>query len=321
MKKIIITGFILAASMLLIPFFFNKKEQTAAPAGSVPVQASAQVRDVAAGEDTPESFRIKTGDGIITLTAEDYITGVVAAEMPVSYGKEALKAQAVAAYSFALYKKEHRSGEYDLTDSYKTDQSYLSDAALKEKLGDSFKEVAIPVRAAVREVAGEYLSFNGKPALALYHSVSPGKTNPCADVFGSKLSYLVSVNSKSDMLSPDYKSTVTLSESELKEKLPLTGGSAAGGSFSGIKKGKSGVVKQIKVAGESVSGVKLAGLLGLPSPNFTVKYSSGEYTFSCTGHGHGVGLSQYGAGRMAADGATYREILAHYYPGTEMEKN
>ncbi|MBO7519245.1 MAG: stage II sporulation protein D [Clostridia bacterium] len=320
MKKIMLTAFILALSMLIIPFFVSKSEEKEEYGGAAVKSAAAKAESVPARETAGESFRIKTKDKTVTLSADEYITGVVAAEMPLSYGEEALKAQSVAAYSFALYRKGHKTGgDFDLTDSYKTDQSYLDEAALKEKWGSSFESNMATLKRIVEAVSGEYLSFGGEPALALYHSLSPGKTNPCADVFGSDLKYLVSVNSKSDTLSPDYKSVVTLSDGEVEKK--LSSPADKGGALKISKTGKSGCVKSVKYGKSSFTGVKLAGLLGLASPNFTLKHSSGKYTFTCLGRGHGAGLSQYGAGQMASAGSNYKEILAHYYPGTVLEKN
>ena len=323
MKKIVITGFIVTLCMLLIPLSAGKGKKTNETRAVAAVKTD--VKEETVSEETGEetggtvTFRIKTKDKIITLSAYNYIIGVVAAEMPPSYGAEALKAQSVAAYSFALYKKERASGAFDLTDSYKTDQSYLSEAALKEKWGDAYQKSIENVKAAVSAVEGEYLSFEGKPALTLYHALSPGKTNSCLDVFGSDISYLKGVNSKSDALSPDSKTVFKFSEEELDKKLSSLGKAKGKDAFSDLSAAGNGFVKEIKFGGKSVSGVTLAGLLGLCSPNFTVEYSSGEYVFTCAGRGHGVGMSQYGANQMALSGSGYREILAHFYPGTTLK--
>lgn len=325
MKKIVITGFIIALLMLVIPLIFTKEKEnaalpTAAKADKTAVSKNTPQKSEA--ENRAEIFRIKTGDKVENLPTDEYLFGVLAAEISPSSEPEALKAQCVAAYSFALYRKQSRqNADYDLTDSYKTDQSYLSESALKEKWGDAYGENARKIKAAVAAVSGQYLSYGGAPALALYHSLSSGKTNACADVFGSDLPYLKSVDSKSDLLSPDYKSVFSLSEDELNSKLAEIAAASGGNLFSEPQTAESGVVKEIKFAGVSVSGTKLSGLLGLSSPNFTVEYASGAYTFTCLGRGHGVGMSQYGAQQAALAGADYREILGRYYPGTELKEN
>lgn len=323
MKKIIVTGFIVAFLMLVIPMSLAKKPTETAKPTAARVSVKAETKDENAVSESAygETFRIKTEDKIIELTAEEYITGVVAAEMPASFEAEALKAQSVAAYSFALYRKDKRKGEeYDLTDSFKTDQSYLSNGSLKEKWGEAYDENIKKIKEAVRSVSGQYLSYDGAVALALYHSVSAGRTNACADIFGSEVPYLVSVDSKTDILSPDYKSVFSFSYDELNGKLKSIANASGADRLSDSKTDENGLVKEIKFSGVAVSGIKLSGLLGLSSPNFSVEYSDGAYTFYCLGHGHGVGMSQYGANQLALTGSTYKEILKHYYPGTEIKK-
>ena len=222
MKKIILAGFIVALCLLIIPLSSIKSEEKA-------VQTVAK-NPVSENNTSPEAesntkigditFKIKTESGICELTAEEYIKGVLAAEMPVDFNIEALKAQSVAAFTFALYRKnENRYDGYDLTDSYKTDQSYISEEKQKEKWGESYKEKLAKITEAVDKTVGMYLSFEGKPALTLYHALSSGITNSCADVFGKDVAYLVSVDSEGDKLCPDYKSVFSFSADELKHKL------------------------------------------------------------------------------------------------------
>ena len=325
MKKAVITSFIVALCLLIIPLISVKKEIPGENSNTVAVSARAEKADKSGVSPTYAEtvFRIKTDSEIKNITATEYITGVVAAEMPSTYHTEALKAQCVAAYTFALYRQSARAGEeYDLTDSFKTDQSFLDEAKIKEKWGEAYDEKIKTVREAVNATAGEYLSSGGAPALTLYHALSPGITNSCADVFGGDLPYLVPVESEGDKLSPDYKSVFSFSAGELTEKLSSLGKHTSNDEnlLSEINTAKSGYVISLKYGGEKVSGSKIAGLLALPSGTFTVDFSGGAYTFTCLGRGHGVGLSQYGANRMAESGSSYKEILFHYYPGTKLEK-
>ena len=318
MKKFIVAGFIVAVCLLVIPLLSAKNKKSSA------VRVAATVKEVK--ENLPEvkgdSFRIKVGDKVETLSAQEYLIGVVSAEMPASFEDEALKAQTVAAYSFALYRKQrNKDKDFDLTDSYKTDQSYLTPDALKEKWGEAYGEKTKKIKAAVLAVEGEYLSYEGEPALALYHAVSSGVTNACKDVFGSDLPYLVPADSQSDTLSPDYSATFVFSDSELNEKLASLKKQTGTNLLTSLTADKNGLVREALFAGETVSGSKISGLLGLPSPNFVFEYKDGPYTFTSKGRGHGVGLSQYGANQMALTGSNYREILAHYYKGAKLQKN
>lgn len=327
MKKVAITGLIIALGLLIIPLFNIKIEKKTVKTLASAKEKVADETDNSEKSDIPDDtgtvFLIKTSDKIESVPAAEYVAGVVAAEMPASFNIEALKAQCVAAYTFALYRKnEGRYKEYDLTDSYKTDQSYINDALRREKWGEAYEQNSAKISEAVKSVLGEYLSFDDKPALTLYHALSAGVTNSCADVFGSQVQYLVSVDSAGDLLSPDYKSVFSFSEDDLVNKLsalykPQNGGQNL---FSDIKTAKSGLVLSLIYGEKTTSGGEIAKLLDLPSAAFDIEYSASSYTFTCVGRGHGVGMSQYGAQSQAAGGADYKEILFHYYPGTRLMK-
>ena len=322
MKSTVITSIIVALCLLIIPFSGLGSGQTAKETSAAAPYAPyfSDNGGVSTDEAGDVYFRIKTDEGITEMPADDYIFGVVAAEMSPLSPKEALKAQCVAAYSFALYRKSARqSEEYDLTDSYKTDQSYLSDEKLRERWGENYDSYAGNIRTALGEVGGEYLSCGGAPALALYHALSSGKTNACEQVFGSGKPYLVSVESECDKLSPDYKSVFSFSADELKAKLSSVCGTAGEGNiFSDVKTSDSGLVLSLNCGENTVSGGTVAALLELPSATFSIEYAENAYTFTCLGRGHGVGMSQYGAEYLAKGGSTYREILSHYYKGAEL---
>ena len=322
MKKTVLTGFIISLCMLIIPLVNIKGETKDNNSKTVLTAAKVEKKNTAEVKKENKVFRVKTDSGIEEIPVLDYVTGVVAAEMPVSFGIEALKAQCVAAYTFALYRSEqNKDKDFDLTNSHKTDQSYLSAEKLKEKWGEDYATKTEIIQTAVNDTHGEYLSYDGKVALTLYHALSGGVTNNCSDVFGGELPYLSSVDSEADKLSPDYISVFSFSADELKLKLSsLNTVSTSDNIFSDIVTSKSGLVKEINAGDQKVSGTKICELLELPSPVFKVEYSSGAYNFTCYGKGHGVGMSQYGAGQLAKTGSTYKEILAHYYPGTKLQK-
>lgn len=323
MRKIVITGFIVALCLLIIPLIGIKGEKKAVKTSAVSEKAEKEAPEAETYTENayPDTvFRIKTDGGINEITATEYVTGVVAAEMPADFSVEALKAQCVAAYTFALYRKgEGRYDGYDLTDSYKTDQSYIDEEKRKEKWGEAYEEKQAKINAAVAAVNGEYLLFDGKPALTLYHALSGGVTNSCEDVFGAKIPYLVSVDSEGDRLSPDYKSVFSFSEDDLMTRLlPVSAATGGKNLFSEVKTAKSGLVLSLDYAGTKSTGGKIAELLGLPSAAFTVEQVDSGYMITCVGRGHGVGMSQYSAELMAKQGADYKEILYHFYPGTKL---
>ncbi len=258
------------------------------------------------------------------IAFSDYILGVVAAEMPASYSDEALKAQAVAAYTYALYQKNTNADkEYDITDSSATNQRYITLSEAREKWGKNADLYEKKIKNALASVEGEYISYGGKPILALYHAISAGKTESCKSVFGQDLPYLIVRDSIGDLLNSDYTSKVSLSEQEftakIKEKVETSGD--ASGWISEVKHRPNGYVEDVTICGKTLTGAEIRNIFSLRSANFDVSCSNGEFTFTVRGYGHGVGLSQSGAQYMAQQGGTYKEILLWYYPNCEIVKN
>ncbi len=325
MKIVLFNMVIIFFSLLFIPMCTIKKSDEKAVVHMEEKIQEAAVEVSTEKEGFDDIFRIllKESDEIVEVKADDYITGVVSAEMPALYHKEALKAQAVAAYTYACRKREAaKDGKYDLTDDPDTDQCYIDTEKAKKKWGDKYDEYSKTVRSAVEEVGGEYLEYDGVPALTVYHAISSGTTESCKNVWGTAIPYLVPTESNADKLSPDYLSTVTLSSKELGEKLNELCDTSGDDSkwFSDAKTTKSGRVTSIKVCGTELTGSAVASTLSLRSANFTVKYSDSSFTFEVKGYGHGVGMSQFGADYMAKQGKNYKEILLHYYNGCTLKK-
>ena len=254
----------------------------------------------------------------------EYLFGTVASEMGADCPAEALKAQAVACYTYALYRKNENSDkDYDLTDSPDTDQKYQSRAALMQKWGDNAEKYAAAVDSAVSQTLGYVITdADGAPILAAYHAVSSGRTESAQVVWGQDYDYLQPVESIGDLLSPDYLSVRKFTEAELAEKLSekvaLTGDASAwigGGDYS-----DSGTVISYTFGGTKIDGSYIRDALGLRSAAFDVSYKDGEFVFNVKGWGHGVGMSQYGARYLASTGSTFVEILSHYYTGCKMKK-
>lgn len=319
MKKILFSGLIILAVMLLMPLAVLER----------PEQVSAWTGGYAEIPDAPlaasDSFRIlDTTSGEVTeMPAEEYIFGVVAAEMPALYDTEALKAQAVAAYTFACYRRAENTGKsYDLTTDHTTDQSFTTEEAVREKWGDGADEYCEKIKKAIEETKGCMITFDGKPILAVYHAISSGMTEACEDIWGGKLEYLTPVSSLCDKLSPDYISTVSVTADEFKkalsEECELSGSESD--YFGKEERTESGSVKTVEICGTEINGSRIRSLFSLRSSNFEVEYSGGNFVFTVYGYGHGVGMSQYGADYMAKQGSDYKEILTHYYSGCKVEK-
>lgn len=320
MKKILCSGLIILSAMFIFPLLGATTEQK--PAVSAATKFFTSKTDKQEKGDTFRICDMQT-DTVSVLTADEYIFGVVAAEMPALYEPEALKAQAVAAYTLACRRRaDNKDKSYDLTTDYAVDQSYISKADAEKRWGDKAEEYSKKIKDAVADVKNLIVTYEGEPITAVYHAISSGKTEDSRDIWGGSLSYLKPVASPGDKLSPDYISEVKVSAEELQKKLgdecKLSGEPAA--YFGEPKRTDSGSVLTVPVCGTDINGAKIRSIFDLRSLNFSVKYADGSFTFTVRGYGHGVGMSQYGANYMAKQGSDFKEILTYYYTDCKVER-
>ena len=278
--------------------------------------------DVSRGAEPPETVRLLAGGEVRTLPLEDYLCGVLAAEMPASFPPEALKAQAVAARTYAVSAgRSHKHGEADVCADFDCCQAWLSEDALRERWGGDYGQNAQKIAAAVEATAGQILLYEGEPVFAAFHSSSAGATEDCGEVWNPR-PYLISVPSPETAADvPGYVSTVSCWPTDFRDTLLSARPEAdfsgpLGGWIGELRRDASGRVSEAVLGGISFDGTELRQLFSLRSTAFELRYEDGLFVFTVTGFGHGVGMSQYGAAVMARDGADYTEILSHYYPGT-----
>ncbi len=251
-----------------------------------------------------------------SVAVKDYIFGVVASEMPALYETEALKAQAVAAYTYALYKKHMNSAlDYDLTNDPSLDQGFITRQAAREKWGENFAQYEQKIDSAVDDVSGIYISYNSSPILSAYHAISGGKTESSEDIWGKALPYLVPVDSIGDLMAKDYITSARFTADELKGalggKCNISGDPS--GWFGELSRSASGSIVSAMVCGTQISGADIRDCLSLRSSNFDILFADGCFEFTVKGYGHGIGMSQNGANYMAQQGSNYEEILLWYY--------
>ncbi|WMJ22443.1 stage II sporulation protein D [Paludicola sp. MB14-C6] len=273
----------------------------------------------------------KTGE-VMKLDPANYIKGVVAAEMPIAYHAEALKAQAVAAHTYALRQIDAElknpspelKGAYLSTD-FEKGQAYISVEELKEKWGKNYEINYKKLSDAVDSVINEILVYEDKPILAAFHSISGGITESAKTVWGKDVSYLVPVKSEGDELSPNYETKTTLTASEVEHAFTqkykdIKFDKDKTKWFQILKRSDSKTITEIQVGSEKMNGKDVREVLNLKSSNFEVAFANESFTFTTNGYGHGVGMSQYGADYLARQGKTYHEILLHYYSGVTVKE-
>lgn len=324
MKKTVLMLIFLPLLLLLIPL--PALELT--PQQSLPTSGKHTYEDdrnVPVSQAATDKFLVynhKTNE-INELSAENYIFCVLAAEMPASYEIEALKAQAVAAYTFACRRKQTSSNKnYDISTDYTVDQAYISEAEARENWGEKADEYTEKLKKAVAETLGYIITYQGNTALSVYHSVSAGKTEKAVNVWGSEIPYLIAVNSSADCLADNYISSLEFSSQDFSEKLKDLC-TFSGGPETWVGKNvctESGYVKEISICQTQLSGADVRSALKLASSAFDITFKDDVFTVTCRGYGHGVGMSQHGANIMAQQGSSFKEILSHYYSGCDIEK-
>ena len=262
--------------------------------------------------------RVKQDDEIIKVPFEDYIVGVLAGEMPVSFELEALKAQAVAARSYVMKKMQANiDKEYDVVDTV-INQVYLDDEHLQEVWKDDYTNNINKIKQAVLETFNEYLEYDGKVVDAMFFSTSVGATENSEEIFTSKVPYLRSVESTWDSISPVYEVNYTFSLEDFYNKLNLNYSETL--NIELLDTTSTGRVKKLKINGVTLEGNTVVTNLKLKSNHFTIKLDNNKIYITTKGYGHGVGMSQYGAQAMALKGYKYDEILKYYYQGVEIKK-
>ncbi len=251
---------------------------------------------------------------IITLNLEDYIIGVVGAEMPASFNIEALKAQSVVARTYALKKVKRQE---ILTDTV-SNQVYKNNNELKTLWGSEFDKYYNKVKTAVTNTTNETLVYNDDYIEAVYHSTSNGKTEDAIFVWGNSFPYLKSVDSHWDLNASSYLRETTKDFNTLKTITGIDFNEET--NIEIISKTSGDRINEIKINDTIFTGVELRTLLGLRSADFDITFNNNNSIFTTRGYGHGVGMSQYGANGMANDGYNYVSILNHYYPGSTIKK-
>lgn len=262
---------------------------------------------------------LKSDNKVDCINLEDYLVGVVSGEVPVYFENEALKAQAVAARTYALKQIENnKEKEYDVTDTVSS-QVYKTEDDLKNRWGSDYEKNIKKIKNAVKSTEGEYVSYNNDPIYAFFFSTSNGYTEDNKNVFGQDLPYLKTVDSSFDEKeTSNFIVTKEYSLNDFYNKLNIPYSESL--TITDEEKSNAGRVLNLKVNGNLMNGRDFQSKLKLRSTDFTVEKTGDKVTITTKGFGHGVGMSQYGANALAKQNKTYEEILKYYYTGTNLQK-
>ena len=324
----VLVSAVLLAALFLLPLMVVTPFPKELFSGETPVDETNQSDFVSGDLDAKTVLKVLVGEHVEEMDLGTYLVGVVRAEMPASFQIEALKAQAVAARTYTLYKIQtggNHGEEADICTDSTCCQAYISLEQAMSNWGDEGEQNEAKIESAVTDTDGQVILYGGVPILAVFHSSSAGRTRPSGEVWLSDLPYLAAVDSPEVGESiPNYYSRAEFTAEDFRKAFLAAYPEAdlSGPVSEWLKDAvtdAAGSVSTICVGGVTVKGSQLRSILGLRSACFEWEVQDDKLVFYVTGYGHGVGLSQYGANQMAADGADYLEILTHYYTGVTVE--
>jgi len=273
-------------------------------------------------QDEDFVLRILIEDEVHTMSMAEFLRGVVAAEMPARFHPEALKAQAVAARTYALHRMlvapSPRHPAADVCGSYACCKAFHSPERLRERWGDSFDHYHAIIAEVIRATDGVILLYEARPVLAAFHAASYGFTEASGAIWGD-VPYLQSVRTFEGVAEmPRFYETVELCASAFRDAVWRAYPDAVfEGDISGWITDKqhtdSGRLSSLAVGGVTLTGVEFRRLFGLRSTAVQFAFDAERIAITTGGHGHGVGMSQFGANTMAYLGLDFQAILHWYY--------
>lgn len=267
--------------------------------------------------NTKANINVKDTDTnkITSIELEEYIIGVVAAEMPASFNEEALKAQAIASRTYAIYKMQTSNGDYDVVTDV-SNQGYITKEEMKDKWGSEFNKYYEKIKNIVNDTKGKIMLYNDEVIEAYYFAMSNGYTEEAGLVFSENKDYLQSVKSiYEDENLKNFEVKKEMTKDSICKKLEITCDDL---NISNVVRSDTGRVNTLKINNISFKGTEVRKKLELRSTDFDIEINNDLVTITTRGYGHGVGMSQYGANGMAKAGYNFEEILKYYYKNIEI---
>ena len=246
------------------------------------------------------------------IPLEEYLVSVVGAEVPALFDMEALKSQAVASRTFALYQENTRG--YVTT----TDQAYNSLEELQQKWQDNYYTYLKRITDAVNITKNQVITYNKKLIKSYFYAMSNGYTTTSLSVFNESLPYLNTIMPTFDNeTNTKFKVTKKVSKDEFCKTLNID---CAALTINNIITDYSNRIETLSINKKTYTGIEIRKIFNLRSTDFTITVENNDIIFTTKGYGHGVGMSQYGANAMAKEGSNYKDILEYYYQGVTIEE-
>ena len=331
MKKVLLYILCMVFLCFLIPILFTKKSEPKEIKSNVEIEYKEDnnvVYDY--GEfNKVKLLHTKTGE-VEELELDQYLLGVVSSEMPASFEIEALKAQAVVARTYTIYKitEEKKHENADICDDSKCCQAWISKEDRFARWNEEERESNwSKIEEAVNSTKGEIVKYEGKPINAFFHSNSGGTTDTATAVWGgANYPYLQAVETSGEDAYTQYSSEVVLSKEEFANKIREYHSKfqidySLENQIEILSYTEGERVKEIKIGNLNLSGVEIRNIFKLKSAKFEISIDGENVRFNVVGYGHGVGMSQTGADSMARQGKNYEDIIKHFYTGVEITKN
>lgn len=314
----------------LIPILFTKKSEPKEIKSSVEIEYKEEPNLYDYGEyNKVKLLHTKTGE-VEELELDQYLLGVVSSEMPASFEIEALKAQAVVARTYTIYKitEEKKHENADICDDSKCCQAWISKEDRFARWNEEERESNwSKIEEAVNSTKGEIVKYEGKPINAFFHSNSGGTTDTATAVWGgANYPYLQAVETSGEDAYTQYSSEMVLSKEEFANKIREYHSEfqidySLENQIEILSYTEGERVKEIKIGNLNLSGVEIRNIFKLKSAKFEINIDGENIKFNVIGYGHGVGMSQTGADSMARQGKNYEDIIKHFYTGVEITKN
>lgn len=333
MRKIILIITCIIFLTFLIPTLFTREFQTKEVSEKVEqnIQIDNTTEEIQeytySKYGTIKLLHVKTGE-IEELKLDDYLLGVVSAEMPANFADEALKAQAVVARTYTIYTIQNNVGKHegaDICDDSACCQAFITKEDRMNRWDEAERESNwSKIENAVFSTQGKVITYEGNVINSFFHSNSGGKTEGVSSVWGgTDLPYLQSVETAGEDAYSQYASEASFTKQEFEEKIKqnhpdFTIDYASEDCIKILEYTDGNRVKTVKIGNLELSGVEVRTMLGLKSANFSVEINGDNIKFTVKGYGHGVGMSQTGADALANQGSNYEEIIKHFYTGVEI---